>query len=967
MAQTETATPRATTGKKWVYRFEEGSADMRDLLGGKGAGCAQMTRAGLPVPPGFTITTEACNAYYQAGKQFPPGMWEQTLEALRAIEAKTGKRFGDRANPLLVSVRSGAKLSMPGMMDTVLNLGLNDETVEGLARLTGNERFAQDAYRRFIQMFGRIVLNIPAERFDAAFEEIKRRHGAQLDTDLDAAALREVVATFKAIVERETGRPFPTDPLEQLRLAIAAVFESWMGKRAVDYRNFYKIPHDLGTAVNVQAMVFGNLGDDSGTGVAFTRDPITGERRLFGEFLVNAQGEDVVAGIRTPMPISKMAEVLPEAYRELEEIARRLEATYHDVQDLEFTVERGRLYMLQTRAAKRSAQAALKTAVDMVHEGLITHEEAVLRVEPDQVQQLLVPRFPAEVVEAARKDGRLLAKGLNASPGAAVGKAVFDADRAQELGRAGERVVLVRPETSPDDVHGLIEAQGVLTARGGMTSHAAVVARGMGKPAVVGAEAVQIDLRERCFSVDGRVIKEGDWIALDGSTGEVYAGELPTLEPNLAEQRELVELLSWADAFRRLGVWANADYPRDAARAREFGAEGIGLCRTEHMFMEEDRLPIVQQMILAAPAAARAKRAAGVEQRRAELATARARQAEAGGDNAAAEVAAAEAALAAAEAQLAADPDWQQYITALDQLLPIQRGDFKGLLREMAGRPVIIRLLDPPLHEFLPKYEDLLVEVTELRLRGGEPARLAERERLLATVGALREANPMLGLRGCRLGLLYPEINEMQVRAIIEAAVELTREGVAVHPEIMIPLVGHAEELRRVEAVLRRVAEEVQTQAGTRVDYKFGTMIEVPRAAFVADQIAQRAEFFSFGTNDLTQTIFGFSRDDAEAKFLGTYIEEKILPANPFQTLDREGVGELIRIAVERGRRTRPDLEIGICGEHGGDPASIAFCHEVGLNYVSCSPFRVPVARLAAAQAALASRAGADGQGGPDR
>ncbi|HZU06021.1 MAG TPA: pyruvate, phosphate dikinase [Chloroflexota bacterium] len=932
MTQVDTASASTAT-KKWVYHFEEGSAEMRALLGGKGAGCAQMTRAGLPVPPGFTITTEACNAYYQAGKQFPPGLWEQVLAALRELEAKTGKRFGDRTNPLLVSVRSGAALSMPGMMDTVLNLGLNDATVEGLAALTGNPRFAYDAYRRFIQMFGRIVLGVPGERFDAIFEEYKRRAGAQQDTDLDAATLREIVAAFKQLIERETGRPFPTDPLEQLRLAIAAVFESWMGKRAVDYRNFYKIPHDLGTAVNVQTMVFGNLGDDSGTGVAFTRNPITGEKQLFGEFLLNAQGEDVVAGIRTPMPIAKMAEVLPQAYQQLEAIARRLEATYRDMQDLEFTVERGRLYMLQTRTGKRSAQAALKIAVDMVREGLITREEAVLRVEPEQVEQLLVPHFEPAAVEEARQNGRLLTKGLNASPGVAVGRAVFDADRAAELGRAGERVVLVRPETSPDDIHGLIEAQGVLTARGGMTSHAAVVARGMGKPAVVGAEAIQLDLAARRFAVDGRIVQEGDWISLDGSTGEVFLGELPAVAPNLAELTDLVELLGWADGIRRLGVWANADYPRDARRAREFGAEGIGLCRTEHMFMEEDRLPLVQQMILAAPAAARAK--AAHQPRDAEGRASASLSPE-------------------AAAALAQDPAWQQYRSALDRLLPIQREDFKGLLREMAGRPVIIRLLDPPLHEFLPKYDDLLVEVTELRLRGTDPQRLAERERLLAAVSALREANPMLGLRGCRLGLLYPEIYEMQVRAILEAAVELQREGVEAHPEIMIPLVGNLEELRRVHTVLKAAAEEVEARAGTKVDYKFGTMIEIPRAALVADEIATLAEFFSFGTNDLTQTVFGFSRDDAEAKFLGAYIEQKILPSNPFQTLDRAGVGELMRLGVERGRRTRPDLEIGICGEHGGDPASIAFCHELGLNYVSCSPFRVPVARLAAAQAALA-------------
>jgi pyruvate,orthophosphate dikinase len=714
----------------------------------------------------------------------------------------------------------------------------------------------------------------------------------------------------------------------------------------------------MGTAVNVQTMVFGNMGNDSGTGVAFTRDPATGANQLFGEFLLNAQGEDVVAGIRTPQPISEMAEVLPQAYREFQDIARRLEATYHDVQDMEFTVERGRLYMLQTRGAQRSAQAAVKTAVDMVREGVISREQALLRVAPDQVQQLLVPRFEPAAAEVARQHGRLLTRAVEASPGAAVGKAVFDADRAQEMGQAGQRVILVRPETSPDDVHGMIHAQGVLTARGGKTSHAAVVARGMGKPAVVGAESVKIDLRARSLSVEGRTVQEGEWLALDGSTGEVFVGEVPTIDPKLDEQHDLVELLQWADAARRLGVWANADYPRDAQRARAFGAEGIGLCRTEHMFMEEDRLPLVQQMILAAPAAARAKATAGVDRLRAGLLAARLRDAEVedNPDVLAADLAKLEAELADAEISLGRDPAWSEYKSALDQLLPIQRGDFNGLLRAMEGRPVIIRLLDPPLHEFLPKHEELLVEVTELRARGDDPTRLAERERLLAVVNGLREANPMLGLRGCRLGLLYPEINEMQVRAILEAAVELKREGVDAHPEIMIPLVGHVEELRRVQRVLKAVAEDVEAQAGTRIDYKFGTMIEIPRATAVADQIAEVAEFFSFGTNDLTQMVFGFSRDDAEGKFLGTYVEEKILPANPFQTLDRGGVGEFMRLAVERGRRSRPDLELGICGEHGGDPASIAFCHELGLNYVSCSPFRVPVARLAAAQAALAGK-----------
>ena len=938
----------AVTTRKWVYLFEEGDPKRRDLLGGKGAGLAHMTQAGLPVPPGFTITTEACNAYYEQGKTFPEGLWEQVLTALRAVEAKTGKRFGDPSNPLLVSVRSGAKFSMPGMMDTVLNLGLNDETAAGLARLTQNERFAFDAYRRFIQMFGRIVMGISAEKFDEVFETYKKKVGARLDTDLDAEALREIVDAFKQVVRQEAGRDFPTDPYEQLRLAIRAVFDSWMGKRAVDYRNLYKIPHTLGTAVNVQTMVFGNMGNDSGTGVAFTRNPSTGEKELYGEFLLNAQGEDVVAGIRTPLPISKMRELLPETYRQFQEIADLLERTYRDAQDLEFTVERGTLYMLQTRAAKRTARAAVKIATDMVAEGLITKDEAIMRVEPDQVVQLLLPRFDPKAKEEAATAGRFLAKGLPASPGAAVGVAVFDADRAEERGRNGERVILVRPETSPDDVHGMIAAAGVLTSRGGMTSHAAVVARGMGKTAVVGAETIAVDLRHRVLSVDGRQVQEGEWISIDGSTGEVFVGQIPVIEPRFEEERELRQLLEWADQARRLGVWANADYPRDAAKAREFGAEGIGLCRTEHMFMETDRLPIVQQMILAAPEARRRK--AEVEALRQEL--------ERAPEDRKAEL---RKRLEAAE-QAAAGP-WKAYQGALDKLLPIQRGDFEGIFRVMAGLPVIIRLIDPPLHEFLPRYEELLLEVVELRRNGKNPEELKQKEELLRVVEDMREANPMLGLRGCRLGILFPEIVEMQVRAILEAATSLVKEGIQVKPEIMIPLVGLANELRRVREDLERVAQQVTQEAGVQVDYKFGTMIEVPRAALTAGAIAESAEFFSFGTNDLTQTTFGYSRDDAEGKFLGYYVESKILPTNPFQTLDRDGVGRLIRIGVEEGRRTRPDLEVGICGEHGGDPDSIHFCHEVGLNYVSCSPFRVPVARLAAAQAALASAAAAQESG----
>jgi pyruvate,orthophosphate dikinase len=936
---TQTSAAQTATGmQQWVYLFEEAPAADRDLLGGKGAGVAAMTQAGLPVPPGFTITTEACKAYYSSGEKFPPGMWEQVMSALAELEAKTGKRLGDPANPLLVSVRSGAKISMPGMMDTVLNLGLNDQAVEGLARQTGNQRFALDAYRRFIQMFGRIVLGIPAETFDQVFDEHKQKAVAKQDTDLGAEALKGVVAGFKEVVRRETGRPFPENPREQLEFAIRAVFGSWMGRRAVDYRNYNRISHDLGTAVNVQSMVFGNMGDDSGTGVAFTRDPSTGEKQLYGEFLPNAQGEDVVAGIRTPLPISQMQRVWPSVYQDFETISRRLEATYRDVQDMEFTVERGRLYMLQTRSGKRTARAAVRTAVAMVHEDLIDKREALMRVEPAQVEQLLLPRFDEEAKLAAATEGRLMGRGLPASPGAAVGRVILDADKAEATARSGEPVILVRPETSPDDFHGMSVAEGILTARGGMTSHAAVVARGMGKPCIVGAEGINVDLRNRTVSSDGRTVHEGEFISLDGATGEVVLGQIDTIQPRFSEERELVELLSWADEVRRLGVWANADAPQEAALARELGAEGVGLCRTEHMFREEERLPIFRRVILAAPEAARLK--AAVARLRAQLEQASGQQR-------------ANLERDLAEAQVALAEPWQTYTAALAELLPIQEGDFYGILKAMSGLPVIIRLLDPPLHEFLPKYDELLAEVVELRTTGRDEAELREKEALLRTVGSLREANPMLGLRGARLGILYPEINEMQVRAILGAALRLAEEGLDPHPEIMIPLIGDVRELRRVHEHLQAVARTLMAEAGREVDYKFGTMLEIPRAAFVADQIAEIAQFFSFGTNDLTQTIYGFSRDDAEAKFLGFYVEQGILPNNPFQVLDREGVGELMRIAVERGRSTRPDLEIGICGEHGGDPASIALCHELGLNYVSASPFRAPVARLAAAQAAV--------------
>ncbi|HJT57356.1 MAG TPA: pyruvate, phosphate dikinase [Ktedonobacteraceae bacterium] len=901
--------------RKWVYLFSEGNAKMRDLLGGKGAGVAEMTNAGLPVPPGFTITTEACNAYYDAGKKFPDGMWEQALAALKIVEQQTGKGFGQQDNPLLVSVRSGAKFSMPGMMDTVLNLGINDDTVKGLVQLTGDERFAYDAYRRFIQMFSKIVLDTEPAAFEEVLDTYKKRAGVKTDAEIPASALKQMVSEFKQIAERQSGEPFPTDVYQQLSKAIEAVFSSWNNKRAIDYRNFNKIPHDLGTAVNVQSMVFGNMGNDSGTGVAFTRDPSTGEKKLYGEYLLNAQGEDVVAGIRTPSPISRLQQDLPDVYRQFQEIAQRLEQHYHDMQDLEFTVEKGRLYMLQTRSAKRTPSAAVKVAVDMVEEGIISEQEAVKRVDPTQAYQLLLPRFDDKQKKQAEKEGKLLAKGLNASPGAARGKAVFDADRAEQMGKDGIAVVLVRPETSPDDVHGMLAAKGVLTARGGATSHAAVVARGLGLPCVAGCEGIRVSEAERLFRVvDGsEVIREGDDISIDGSTGEVFAGLIATVDADYEKETDLRKLLGWADKFRRLGVWANADYPRDAQRAITFGAEGIGLCRTEHMFMETERLPIVRRMILAK----------NKEERQA----------------------------------------------ALDQLLPFQRSDFKGIFEAMVnpetgdGYPVVIRLIDPPLHEFLPSYEELLVEVTKLETEGGHEQELKEKRELLEAVGAMREMNPMLGLRGCRLGLIFPEINVMQTRAILEAALEVAREGKKLQPKIMIPLVGHVNELKEVRRQLEAVAQEITKEAGSAVEYKFGTMIELPRAALTADQIAKVAQFFSFGTNDLTQTTFGFSRDDAEGKFLLKYVDGlvepgakekvKILKVNPFQTLDREGVGQLVRMAVEKGRAANPTIELGICGEHGGDPDSIEFFHQVGLDYVSCSPFRVPVARLAAAQAAL--------------
>jgi pyruvate,orthophosphate dikinase len=961
----------ASKDGKLIYTFQEGNAQMRKLLGGKGAGLAEMTNAGLPVPPGFTITTEACNEYYANGREFPAGLWDGVVEHMHQLERETGKGFGDPANPLLVSVRSGAAQSMPGMMDTVLNLGLNEETVRGLIALTDNPRFGYDALRRFIAMFGRIVQGIPAETFDEPLEQLKHQRNAKLDTDLTADDLQNLAEQYRTIVQEKTGEPFPSDPYRQLELATRAVFDSWFGKRAHDYREYNKIPHDLGTAVNIVTMVFGNMGDDSGTGVAFTRNPNTGADELFGEYLTNAQGEDVVAGIRTPEKISHMQQQLPEVYAQFEEIAERLENHYRDAQDLEFTIERGKLYMLQTRSAKRTAPAAVKMAVDMANEGIISREQALQRVDPQQIVQLLLPRFD-EAAKGESRD-RFLAKGLNASPGAATGKAIFDPDRAVAAHEAGEPVILVRVETSPDDVHGMLAARGVLTARGGATSHAAVVARSMGLPCVAGAESLKIDYRSRTMTAGDKLVNEGDMISIDGTTGEIFSGALPTIEANFADEKDLATLLSWADDVRRLQVWANADYPRDAQRSREFGAQGIGLCRTEHMFFEEDRLPTVRRMILNAHAATAAK---------------------AKDEN----------------ARTDADRDAiRVFDDALAELERLQTDDFAGLFKAMDGLPVVIRLIDPPLHEFLPSYDELvgetarlrtLLEVTALgtdavgdretpmiekglvRVFGEKDAKramriipkvgkatssgsaangdraaleseLAEKEELLRAVEAMREQNPMLGLRGVRLGLMVPDIVKMQTRAILNAATRVAGEGVKPLPEIMIPLVGHVNELRETRQILEGEVERIVEASGQKVEYKFGTMIEVPRGALTADEIATEAEFFSFGTNDLTQMTFGYSRDDAEGKFLLQYVDRKILPVNPFQVLYATGVGQLVRAGVEKGRATKPKLKIGICGEHGGDPESIAFCHQVGLDYVSCSPFRVPVARLAAAQAAL--------------
>jgi pyruvate, orthophosphate dikinase len=927
--------------KKYVYFFGDGKAEgagnMKELLGGKGSGLAEMTNLRISVPPGFTITTEACVEYFRASKRYPSGMWDQALHGLRQVEKAMKARLGDPQNPLLVSVRSGARASMPGMMDTVLNLGLNQQTVEGLAKKTGNRRFAVDAYRRFIAMFGGVVMGMNRERFEQVLHALKREEGATHDTDLSADALSRLVDRFLALVKEETGREFPQDPFEQLRMSINAVFDSWYGDRAVTYRRLYDIPDDWGTAINVVAMVFGNMGDTSGTGVAFTRNPATGEPDFFGECLLNAQGEDVVAGIRTPLPVQALKDKLPQAYKDLLKTQKILERHYRDMLDLEFTIQEGKLYMLQTRVGKRTGIAAVRIAVDMVRKGLIDRREAVQRVAPEQLSQYLYPIFETDVESKYEAVG----KGLPAGPGAAAGRIALTAERAVELKTKGERAILVRHETSPDDIHGMHAAEGFLTAKGGMTSHAAVVARQMGKVCVAGCDALEV-LGNGQVQFGGQVLKEGDYLAINGFTGHVYAGDIPVvdseviqviqgkMDPKQSEKYQYFStILKWSDAFRVLRVRANADVPDQAQIARGFGAEGIGLCRTEHMFFAEDRVPIMQQMILAS-----------------------------------------------------SREDRERY---LEQLLPHQRQDFIGLYREMKGFPVTIRLLDPPLHEFLPKREQLLVELTKLELTNGDPQEIQEKQRLLERVEELHEFNPMLGLRGCRLGITMPEITRMQVQAIFEAACEVVGEGTKIVPEIMIPLVGMASEMKAQKELIQEVAQQTMAKYGVKLTYLVGTMIELPRAAVTARRIAEEAEFFSFGTNDLTQTTFGFSRDDA-SPFIGFYMDrqdrcpvcqrtnvdwkkmvcrmckatiekkaENIMENDPFAMLDREGVGALMTWAMQEGRKTRPNIKLGICGEHGGEPSSVAFCHQLGLNYVSCSPYRVPIARLAAAQAAIAA------------
>ena len=880
------------TDNKRVWLFKEGNADMRNLLGGKGANLAEMTNAGLPVPPGLTITTETCMEYINNGNKMPDGLMDEVKAYLKEVEKQAGKKFGDKENPLLVSVRSGARLSMPGMMETILNLGLNDETLQGMINLTNNERFCYDSYRRFLTMFGSVAWDIERNLFEAELDKVKEKEGVKTDAEVSAEGLKSLIPIYKEIIKNQTGKEFPQDPYVQLQEAIEAVFRSWNIPRAVAYRNLNKIDHNFGTAVNVQTMVFGNMGNDCATGVSFTRNPATGENEFYGEYLTNAQGEDVVAGIRTPKPIKELANEMPELYKQYVDIAKNLENHYKDVQDMEFTIEKGKLYILQTRNGKRTAAAAVRIAVEMAKEGIISKERAVELVDPYQLYQLLLPSFDPK----AKKEAHKIAQGLNASPGAAIGKIVFDTDEAATRGEAGEKVILVRIETCPDDIHGMIASQGVLTLRGGMTSHAAVVAKGMGKPCVSGCEDLKIDLANKTLTAaDGTIYHENDVISIDGGTGEVMAGAVQTQSATMDENFET--LFKWVDEFKKLTVRANADTPLDVQNALKLGAEGVGLCRTEHMFMDPSRLPWVQKMIIA-----------GTKEARKE---------------------------------------------ALAKLLPMQYQDFKDMFKALNGYPMTIRLLDPPLHEFLPDKETLIAEVATLKAKGED---YKEKENLLHTVEELSESNPMMGLRGCRLGLMFPEINEMQVRAIFEAACDLKKEGLTVKPEIMIPLISHVNELKIDRALLEEVAKEVMQEKGVEIEYMFGTMIEIPRAALTADEVAQYAEFFSFGTNDLTQMTFGYSRDDAEGKFLSKYVEDKILPANPFETLDTKGVGQLMQIALEKALPVRPNLKRGICGEHGGDPNSVKFCHKIGLNYVSCSPFRVPQARLAAAQAAIADK-----------
>lgn len=870
---------------KYVYLFKEGNASMRNLLGGKGANLAEMTSLGLPVPQGFTVTTEACTRYYQDNKTIGDDIVAQIYEALATTEEICGKKFGDLDNPFLVSVRSGARASMPGMMDTILNLGLNDVAVKGLAKLTENERFAYDSYRRFIQMFSDVVMEIPKSKFERVLDAIKEEKGAKYDTDLNAEDMKEVTEKFKAIYKEEKGEEFPQDPKVQLMEAIKAVFRSWDNPRAIYYRRMNDIPSDWGTAVNVQSMVFGNMGDTSGTGVAFTRNPSTGENKLYGEYLINAQGEDVVAGIRTPQEISTLKNVMPEVYEQFAKIADTLEKHYRDMQDMEYTIERGKLYMLQTRNGKRTAAAALKIAVDLVSEGMLTKEEAVLKVEPKQLDALLHPQFDASALKAAKA----IATGLAASPGAACGQVYFTAAEATAAAQSGQKVVLVRLETSPEDIEGMAHSQGILTARGGMTSHAAVVARGMGTCCVAGCGALKVDEEAKTATIGDKVFKEGDWMSIDGSTGNVYGEAIKTVEASVSG--DFATLMAWADEARKLQVRTNADNPRDTEVAVKFGAEGIGLCRTEHMFFEADRIAAVREMILAE----------SEDQRR----------------------------------------------VALAKILPMQKGDFKAMYKALKGRPMTVRYLDPPLHEFLPQKnmtEEIAAIAKELNTTS---------EAIVSKIDALHEFNPMMGHRGCRLAVTYPEIAEMQTRAVIEAAIEVSQEdGIEIHPEIMIPLVGEVKELAYVKKIVVETAEQVMTEKGVKLDYKIGTMIEIPRAAVTADEIAKEAEFFSFGTNDLTQMTFGFSRDDA-GKFLDAYYDKKIFESDPFARLDQNGVGKLVQLAADLGRKTRPDIKLGICGEHGGDPSSVMFCHKVGLNYVSCSPYRVPIARLAAAHAAI--------------